>query len=502
MRVLTRSVVASLLALSAPILAQTYEPVLIPPQINGAPSTMTPLQLGDDSTAQIDLGFDFVYWGQTFTSAWVSSNGFVSFQSPNHLCCNGNPLEQSQRNTIYGFWTDLISGSNPYYTRGQGSILFGWYNTNEYGTGNQYTFEIGLKDDNSIQFNYGLMPSLTYHFATAGITGPNAGDNIQLFYGQNAQLLSNQSGLLNGSPPVAAVDCNVTPMDPSCPPEMIAPIDFVSTSPIVTIIDAATADAAADAAEIAAQSAPEPEQEITQVAAQEEETASESITEQVEEIIAAETAAMTTAAVAEAAPAERLSPEQVAALAANGPSQDAPSSDQVTALAASGPSQDGQGAMSQDAPVFSVVAGPTAQFTGSAVSSGFGLSIGSTSSFSSSQAFETGGSSSSSSPSSVANTLEVLNMSGGAMPSTSPSQGSEQQGGSSANPDAEKLEAMASVPGFSAYSQVALQDRPDFYAVRDIYRNRRIRDANFEMYRMTNVNNAKWQEMVDAQYQR
>ncbi len=39
-------------------------------------------------------------------------------------------------------------------------------------------------------------------------------------------------------------------------------------------------------------------------------------------------------------------------------------------------------------------------------------------------------------------------------------------------------------------------------AVRDIYRNRRIRDANFEMYRMTNVNNAKWQEMVDAQYQR
>ena len=484
MRVLTRSVVASLLALSAPILAQTYEPVLIPPQINGAPSTMTPLQLGDDRTAQIDLGFDFVYWGQTFTSAWVSSNGFVSFQSPNHLCCNGNPLEQSQRNTIYGFWTDLISGSNPYYTRGQGSILFGWYGTNEYGTGNQYTFEIGLKDDNSIQFNYGLMPSLTYHFATAGITGPNAGDNILLFYGRNAELLSNQSGLLNGSPPVATVDCNVTPMDPSCPPEMIAPIDFVSTSPIVTIIDAATADAAADAAEIAAQSAPEPEQEITQAAAQEEETASESITEQVEEIIAAETAATTTTAVAEAAPAERLSPEQVAALAANGPSQDA----QAMAM--------------QDAPVFSVVAGPTAQFAGSAVSGGFGPSIGSTSSFSGSQAFETGGSSSSSSPSSVANTLEVLNMSGGAISSASPSQGSEQQGGAGTNPDAEKLEAMASVPGFSAYSQVALQDRPDFYAVRDIYRNRRIRDANFEMYRMTNVNNAKWQEMVDAQYQR
>lgn len=91
-------------------------------------------------------------------------------------------------------------------------------------------------------------------------------------------------------------------------------------------------------------------------------------------------------------------------------------------------------------------------------------------------------------------------MSGSAMPSSSFSQGGEQQGGSMSNPDSEKLEAMASVPGFNAYAQVALQDRPDFYAVRDIYKNRRIRDANFEMYRMTQSNNAKWQEMVDVQY--
>lgn len=59
---------------------------------------------------------------------------------------------------------------------------------------------------------------------------------------------------------------------------------------------------------------------------------------------------------------------------------------------------------------------------------------------------------------------------------------------------------MAAVPGFTAYAQVSLQDRPDFYAPRDIYRNRRLRDANFEMYRMTQTNSAKWQRMVDEQY--
>ena len=482
MRVLMRSVAANLLLVS-PVAAQTYEPVQVEPQIAGVPTTMTPLQLGDDNTARVDLGFEFTYWGQTFTSAWVSSNGFVSFGTSANLCCNGMPLEQAPRNTIYGLWTDLVSyGGNPYYRRGQGSILFGWYATNEFGAGNQYTFEIGLKDDNSIQFNYGALPSLTYHYATAGMTGPNAVDNILLFYGRDPSPMQNRSGVLKWPEPVVTVDCNVTPMDPSCPPEMIVPVDFVSTSPIVTIVDAATADAAADAAETAAQSAPEPEQEITQVTTQEE-TVSESITEQVQEIIIYETATTATP-VAEAAPAERLSPEQVAALAANGPSQDA------------------QAMATQDAPVFSAVAGPTAQFAGSAVLSSFGPSIGPTSSFSASQAFETGGPSSSSSPASVANTLEVLNMSGGAMPSTSLNQGNDQQGVSSANPDAEKLEAMASVPGFTAYAQVSLQDRQDFYAPRDIYKNRRLRDANFEMYVITNTNTTKWQQMVDSQYER
>lgn len=470
------------LLLASPAYAQTYEPVPLPAQIVANPASTTPLNLGDDRTIQVDIGFEFPYWGQTFTSAWVSSNGFISFGTSSHLCCNGAPIEQAPRNTIYGFWTDLISGSNPYYRRDNGSFLVGWYNTNEYGTGIQETFELNLFSSGEIQFNFGSL-GLQYHDATAGITGPNATDNIQLFYGRNPSAIAGTSWSLLGAAPVAQVDCNVTPLDPSCPPEMIAPIDFVSATPILTIIDAYTADAAADAAEAIVASVPEPEQEIQTVQA---ETVTESITEQVAEAIAAEeTALATTAVVAaatEAAAPERLSPEQVAALAANGPTQDT------------------QMAMAQEAPVFSVVAGPTAQFGGSVASGTFSMSTSATGGFSGGQAVEVATATNSSSPSSIANTLEVLNMSGSVMPSSSFSQGGEQQGGSISNPDSEKLEAMASVPGFNAYAQVALQDRPDFYAVRDIYKNRRIRDANFEMYRMTQSNNAKWQEMVDVQY--
>lgn len=81
-------------------------------------------------------------------------------------------------------------------------------------------------------------------------------------------------------------------------------------------------------------------------------------------------------------------------------------------------------------------------------------------------------------------------------------QSDQQTSNAMAEGQSETIAAIAAVPGFSAYTQVSLQDRPDFYAIRDIYRNRKLRDANFEMFRMTSVNNAKWQEMVDVQYER
>ena len=451
MRALTRSVSVSLL-FAAPLAAQTYEPGLIPPQIVASPNTATPLALGDDRTARIDLGFEFTYWGQVFTSAWVSSNGFVSFDTSAHLCCNGAPIEQAPRNTIYGLWTDLISASNPYYKRGQGSILFGWYATNEFGTGNQYTFEIGLFDDGKIQFNYANLAPFTYHLATAGITGPGPDDNILLFYGRDPSAMSNQSGILLWSEPEATVDCNVTPMDPSCPPEAVAPVDFISSAPINTVIDAAAADEAADTAEAIVASVPEPEQEIAVAETTEAAAETTSITQQV----------------AEAVQAERLTPDQVLALAA--PAYD-------------GPALGGGGFVA-----FATVGA---------------LSTGLPSSSAPTPVAATESATSSSSPTSASNTLEALNMSAASTPQVAMGQSDQPQSGNAmAEGQAETIAAIASVPGFSAYTQVALQDRPDFYAPRDIYRNRRLRDANFEMYRLTRTNTDKLQEMIDAQYQR
>jgi hypothetical protein len=105
---------------------------------------------------------------------------------------------------------------------------------------------------------------------------------------------------------------------------------------------------------------------------------------------------------------------------------------------------------------------------------------------------------SASSPLSMANAVEVLGL-GSPQPSATGGNAPQSDSGVSEG-ESDTISTMGAVPGFAAYTQASLQDRADFYAIRDIYRRRVLRDANFEMYRMMQTNDARWQEMVDEQY--
>jgi hypothetical protein len=494
-----------LLACATPVFAQTYEPALLAPQISGVPTAMTPLNLGDDSTRQVALGFEFGYWGQTFTDVWVSSNGFVSFQGPANLCCNGQPLEQAQRNTIYAYWSDLISFTgNPYYRVTDGAALFGWYGVQEYGTNNQNTFEIGLFSNGNIQFNYGSLSASGWRDFTAGITGPEAGDNVSLFYGSNPQFLQNQSGLLTYGAPIpdeVAIDCNATPMHPSCPPISVA-INVGAPDPTASALEAAVASVEQTSMqetqeEVQIEDIADIEQ-VLETAQEALETANASVEAAVEAVVeaaaeAAVEAAVERAELAEKAEAERLSPDQVAALAATGPesvqqAQDAMggSFEQDIAQQASTTfeeaAQGGQGIVSTQ---MRFEASASASFS-NAVSGSGSSGVDAAVSFSS--------------PMSVASNFEIINNVGSRPVVTAPTTTADQSNNEMAEGQSDTINEMGSVPAFDAYRQASLSDRADFYAIRDIYRNRRLRDANFEMYRMTQTNDAKWREIVDAQY--
>ena len=46
----------------------------------------------DDCTSEVDLGFDFTFYGVEYNSLWISSNGLLSFLSSSSNCCEGELL--------------------------------------------------------------------------------------------------------------------------------------------------------------------------------------------------------------------------------------------------------------------------------------------------------------------------------------------------------------------------------------------------------------------------
>jgi hypothetical protein len=263
-------------------------------------------------------------------------------------------------------------------------------------------------------------------------------------------------------------------MDPSCPP---ISIDAVP-DPVAAI---------AEAVEQSVELEPEEIEEVRETAVIALERAEESVaiaeaTESVEETeVAAE--AVVDADVDEAV--ERLEPDEVAALAATSSDFTESMQQQDTVM------QETQDGASSSSGTF------TTQFR---FDNSFGGSFVQGPSFSSAQsASPLDIAISASSPMSMSNTVEALGL-GSPQPSASGGNAPPSDSGISEG-ESETIAAIGTVPGFAAYTQASLQDRADFYAIRDIYRRRRLQDANFEMYRMMQTNDARWQEMVDEQYE-
>lgn len=502
-----------------PVAAQTYDPATIPPQIIGSPQTMTALNGGDDSTRLVQLGFPFEYYGQVYTSAWVSSNGFVSFQGGNHLCCNGSEMVNAQRNTIYGLWSDLISGGSPYYRTDGNMALFGWYNTNEYGTNLSNTFEIALYADGKIQWNYGDVNN-QYHIVSAGLTGPTMEQSISLFYGQNVNLLDNTSYVTGASAPEPEPDPIFIPIpvvNPGVP----------SAEPVV--VSSGYAELDTDVVvntTMATETAPEEVQE--EVEPSETEVALE-----VAEEIALEEAEVVEE-VSQERDVERLSPDEVAKLAAGGTADGSGNGElsqseinQAVSAVAEQASQAEDARLQQQSaqgdPTIAENASEGLQQGIKQVSMGdvaraalseytYNLDNGpltTTEAAGSANIFVANPITETAMSTSVDNrqadvgqtqstTLELLNM---AMSQNDMSQGEPQDIGDMNTGDAEAMVQLAVLPaGYSAYTQARIPDI-QFYQPRSIYTRRRIPDQNMALYRLMNSQDLRWQDMVGGQYE-
>jgi hypothetical protein len=157
----------------------------------------------------VSLGFNFSFYGTTYSQAYISSNGFLTFNSgSSDGCCNGPNLPNSSSdpsNLIAGFWKDLNPdgvGNIRYQTTGTAGsqqFIVGYYDVNNYEFGPPVTFEMILfEGSNNIELQYGNAPNggKGANIVTIGITDNGSTDALTLV-NASSNASSNEVGVSN-----------------------------------------------------------------------------------------------------------------------------------------------------------------------------------------------------------------------------------------------------------------------------------------------------------------
>ncbi len=167
-----------------------YSSTEIANSLRNISTTGTFISLADDHVSgAIPLGFNFDFYGTTYSQAYVSSNGFLTFNSGSYNgCCSGPFLPYSSSdpsNLIAGFWNDLNNpqGNIRYQTTGTAGsqqFIVGFYDVPNFYDGPKVTFEMILREgNNNIELQYGNAPNDGSR-VTIGITNNNSTDALTL----------------------------------------------------------------------------------------------------------------------------------------------------------------------------------------------------------------------------------------------------------------------------------------------------------------------------------
>ncbi|MBG6138118.1 PQQ-dependent sugar dehydrogenase [Longispora fulva] len=149
-------------------------------------TTVTPLT-GDDAVQQVTLPFAFPFYGANYSTAWVDTNGMLSFTSmPSSVITRGAiPSGAAPNNGIYPFWTDLKmdTASALRTATVNGDFVLDWNNVYIYGYKSyRLNFEVILSPNGNIRFNYQYLDARASEqggASTVGIESPDGSTAVQ-----------------------------------------------------------------------------------------------------------------------------------------------------------------------------------------------------------------------------------------------------------------------------------------------------------------------------------
>jgi len=157
------------------------------------------LRLREDQVSRgIGIGFGFSFYGNTYSTAYISSNGFITFsRRQSHGCCAGAriPDAAGPNNLIAGWWEDLDPsegrGRVRYQTLGEAGsreFVVGFYNVEHWPYGNPVSFEIILHEgSNDIEFQWAAART-DGSMHTVGIENADGSDGLLLLQSSRARL--------------------------------------------------------------------------------------------------------------------------------------------------------------------------------------------------------------------------------------------------------------------------------------------------------------------------
>lgn len=164
--------------------------------------------LSDDSSVTIPIGFDFTFFGVTYSSVAVSSNGFLTFRSQGttELSNVAIPNTSPPNALLAAFWDDLLPSGGGVYSKLEGTapnrrLTVAWVNVSHYHLGGNGTvsFQVILRegsDDVVLQYQDVVFGSAGYDYgasATVGVEGDDGIDGTQ--YSHLQARLSDASAL-------------------------------------------------------------------------------------------------------------------------------------------------------------------------------------------------------------------------------------------------------------------------------------------------------------------
>lgn len=152
-------------------------------------SNTTNLNSGDDQlSSAFNLDFTFDFYGESFTSARMATNGCLHFGlgtgsvDYNNYCGDYTPDPLPQYNyTLFPFWTDFIRDDNSKMLAKNFSdkAVFGWYDMREYNRASDNSFEVILWTNDTFEYRYGEL-DIIQHDVLIGEQGKS--DEIYTYY--------------------------------------------------------------------------------------------------------------------------------------------------------------------------------------------------------------------------------------------------------------------------------------------------------------------------------